>query len=91
MKWPSIDESVSLCICLLTVACNREMQTFFLAISYWGGKKISGSVSGSKFNCAARVGSDDLGYGLGSGFTLKPVISYTIVYKLIVHYTQCWM
>ncbi len=28
MKWPSLDESVSLCICLLTVACNREMQPF---------------------------------------------------------------
>ncbi len=30
-------------------------------------KKIDfgfGSSSGSKFNCAARVGSDDLGYGL---------------------------
>ncbi len=34
-------------------------------------KKTSGS--GSKFNCAARVGSDDLGYGPGSGFSLKPV------------------
>ncbi len=31
MKWPSLDESVSLCICLLNVACNREMQPFF----YW--------------------------------------------------------
>ncbi len=29
MKWQSLDESVSLCICLLTVACNREMQLFF--------------------------------------------------------------
>ncbi len=33
---------------------------------YWlfvvGEKNISGS--GSKFNCAAQVGSDDLGYGL---------------------------
>ncbi len=39
-------------------------------------KKTSGS--GFKFNCAARVGSgrvgsDDLGYGPGSGFILKPV------------------
>ncbi len=32
-----------------------------------------GSGSGSKFNCAARVGSDDLGYGPGTGFSLKPV------------------
>ncbi len=37
-----------------------------------------GSGSGSKFNCAARVGSgrvgsDDLGYGPGSGFRFEPV------------------
>ncbi len=29
--------------------------------------------SGSKLNCAARVGSDDLGYGPGSGFSFEPV------------------
>ncbi len=60
MKWLSFDESVSLCICLLTVACNRQMQPFkkknsLVGYSLWEGKKISGS--GSKFNCAARVGS----------------------------------
>ncbi len=32
-----------------------------------------GSGSGSKFNCAARVGSDNLGYGPGSGFSFEPV------------------
>ncbi len=38
MKWPSLDESVSLCICLLTVACNRKISLcFFLAIGC-GGK-----------------------------------------------------
>ncbi len=36
-----------------------------------GGDFRSGS--GSKFNCAARVGSDDLGYGPGSGFSFEPV------------------
>ncbi len=64
MKWPSLDESVSLCICLLTVACNREMQPFLLLLAIrCGGKKYFGfgSGSGSKLNCAARVGSDDLG------------------------------
>ncbi len=50
-KWPSLDESVSLCIYLLTVACNREMQTFFLFVV--GGKNISGS-------------GQVLGYGPGS-------------------------
>ncbi len=34
-----------------------------------------GSSSGYKFNCAARVRSDDLGYGPGSGF--KPVQTST--------------
>ncbi len=45
MKRPSLDESVSLCICLLTVACNREMQPFFnlLAIRCGGGGNISGT------------------------------------------------
>ncbi len=36
-----------------------------------GGDFRSGS--GSKFNCATRVGSDDLGYGPGSGFSFEPV------------------
>ncbi len=31
----------------------------------------------AKFNCAAQVGSDDLGYGPGSGFSLKPVQTST--------------
>ncbi len=38
-----------------------------------GGDILS---SGSKLNCAAQVGSvgsDDLGYGPGSGFNFKPV------------------
>ncbi len=40
------------------------------------GRGDFGSGSGSKFNCAARVGrvgSDDLGYGPGSGFSFEPV------------------
>ncbi len=56
--------------------------TFFLFFCYslWGGGGVGdfGSGSGSKFNCAARVGSgrvgsDDLGYGPGSGFSFEPV------------------
>ncbi len=43
MKWPSLDESVSLCICLLTVACNREMQPFFLLAIHCGEGKDFGS------------------------------------------------
>ncbi len=85
MNWPSLDESFSLHICLLTVACNREIQhififcilIFLLAIRC-EKKKTSGS--GSKFNCgvgSGRVGSDDLGYRLGSGFSLKPVQTST--------------
>ncbi len=71
MKWPSLEESVALCICLLTVARNREMQPFCFWLFVVGGGVISGS--GSKLNCATRVGSDDLGYGPGSGFNFKPV------------------
>ncbi len=29
MKWPSLDESFSVCSWLLTVACNSEMQRVF--------------------------------------------------------------
>ncbi len=80
LKWPSLDEYVSLCICLLTIACNREIKPlfflFFLAVLCGGGGGLSGP--GSKCNCAAWVGlgqvrSDDIRYRLGSGFSLKPV------------------
>ncbi len=52
---------------LLAIRCEKKKKDFGF-----------GSGSGSKFNCAARVGSgrvgsDDLGYGPGSGFSLKPV------------------
>ncbi len=51
---------------------------FLLAIRWGGGGGDFGSGSGSKFNCAARVGSgrvgsDNLGYGPGSGFSFEPV------------------
>ncbi len=50
--------------------------SFFFVIRVGGG--YFGSGSGSKFNCATRVGSgrvgsDDLGYGPGSGFSFEPV------------------
>ncbi len=39
-------------------ACNREMQYFsFFFLFVMGGGGDFGSGSGSKFNCAARVGS----------------------------------
>ncbi len=55
---------------------------FFLLAIRWGGGGDLGSGSGSKFNCAAqvgsgRVGSDDLGYGPGSGFSFEPVQTST--------------
>ncbi len=51
---------------------------FFVIRCGAGGGGDFGSGSGSKFNCAARVGSgrvgsDDLGYGPGSGFSFEPV------------------
>ncbi len=57
-----------------------------------GGGGDFGSGSGSKFNCAARVGSgrvgsDDLGYGPGSGFSFEPVQTST-VYTVYTHVVQ---
>ncbi len=34
MKWPSLDESFSVCSCLLTVACNSEIQRVFFLVGY---------------------------------------------------------
>ncbi len=50
---------------------------FFFWLFVGGGGDL-GSGSGSKFNRAARVGSgrvgsDNLGYGPGSGFSFEPV------------------
>ncbi len=55
-----------------------QPSSFFFVIRCGGGGGVFGSGSGSKFNCAARVGSgrvgsDDLGYGPGSGFSFEPV------------------
>ncbi len=69
-------------------ACNGEMQPFSFVIRCGAGGGGGGggvylylgdfgSGSGSKFNCAARVGSDDLGYGTGSGFSFEPVQTST--------------
>ncbi len=82
MKWPTLDESVSFFICLLIVACNHEMQPCLLAIRCGGGGIVFGfgSGSGSTFNCASRVGSDNLGYGPGSGFNFKPVQTSSSLY-----------
>ncbi len=60
--------------------CN--LFPYFFSYSLWGGGDF-GSGSGSKFNCAARVGSgrvgsDDLGYGPGSGFSFEPVQTSTL-------------
>ncbi len=52
---------------------------FFFSWLFVGGGGDFGSGSGSKFNCRAdplgsgRVGSDNLGYGPGSGFSFEPV------------------
>ncbi len=57
-------------------ACNREMQpfSFFFCYSLWG--VISGRVRALNLTVplgSGRVGSDDLGYGPGSGFSFEPV------------------
>ncbi len=50
---------------------------FFFSWLFVGGGGGGDFGSGSKFNCAARVGSDDLGYGPGSGFSFEPVQTST--------------
>ncbi len=73
---------------------------FFLFVMGGGGD--FGSGSGSKFNCAARVGSgwvgsDDLGYGPGSGFSFEPVQTSIIQSgrtskrSPIIHQPQIWL
>ncbi len=60
-------------------ACNREMQPFsFCLVGYslcvWGG--ISGWVRALNLTVplgSGRAGSDNLGYGPGSGFSFEPV------------------
>ncbi len=71
--------------------CNL-FPLFFLLLLWGGGGEGEGdfgSGSGSKFNCAARVGSgrvgsDDLGYGPGSGFSFEPVQSSSMYANLII-------
>ncbi len=55
--------------------------SFFFFLFVMGGGGDFGSSSGSKFNCAARVGSgsDDLGYGPGSDFSFEPVQTSTLL------------
>ncbi len=95
MKWLSLDESVSLCIYSLTIACNREMQPFFFFLIGYSmlGKTYFrfGSGSGSKFNCAARVGSDEIGYGPGLASILSPcrLLKQTQEVLIIQMYRHC--
>ncbi len=61
-------------------ACNREMQAFSFLVGYslWGG--ISGRVRALNLTVplgSGWVGSDNLGYGPGSGFSFEPVQTST--------------
>ncbi len=50
--------------------------SFFFSYSLWGGGGISGRVRALNLTVplgSGRVGSDDLGYGPGSGFSFEPV------------------
>ncbi len=72
VKWQSLDESVSL---HAIVKCNLFP---FFCYSLWdgGGGGISGRVRALNLTVllgSGRVGSDDLGYGPGSGFSFEPV------------------
>ncbi len=67
-------------------ACNREMQPFsFFFVGYSLGGGISGRVRALNLTVplgSGRVGSDNLGYGPGSGFSFEPVQTS----KLQIHY-----
>ncbi len=57
---------------------NHEIHFFFFKYAIRCEKiKDFGSGLGSKFNSATRVGSDELRYGPGSVFSLKPVQTST--------------
>ncbi len=66
-------------------ACNREIKPFsfffLLAIRWGGGGGISGRVRALNLTVplgSGRVGSDNLGYGPGSGFSFEPVQTSTL-------------
>ncbi len=68
-------------------ACNREMQPFsfffFVGYSLGGeGGGISGRVRALNLTVplgSGRVGSDNLGYGPGSGFSFEPVQTSSLI------------
>ncbi len=74
-------------------ACNHEMQPFsFFLVGYslWGGGGGGGGVISGRVRAlnltvplgSGRVGSDDLGYGPGSGFSFEPVQTVYIRAKI---------
>ncbi len=72
---------------------------FLVSCCLSGGGGDFGSGSGSKFNCAARVGSGQVRRSrvrAGSGFSFEPVQTST-VYTVYTHVVQsmfvsrCWM
>ncbi len=58
-----------------------QLFSFFFCYSLWGGGGgVSGRVRALNLTVllgSGRVGSDDLGYGPGSGFSFEPVQSST--------------
>ncbi len=71
---------------------HREMQSFsFFFYSLWAVGVISGRVRALNLTVplgSGRVGSDDLGYGPGSGFSFEPVqtsTTWTDLLKMQIH------
>ncbi len=86
-------------------ACNREMQPFslfFFVIRCGAGRGCDfGPGSGSKFNCAARVGSGRVGRSrVRAGFGLQfwaradlysgPPLRREELQELMLHQYRCW-
>ncbi len=60
--------------------CNLFPFFFLVGYSLWGGGGISGRVRALNLTVplgSARVGSDNLGYGPGSGFSFEPMQTST--------------
>ncbi len=82
-------------------ACNREMQPFsFFFVGYslggGGGGGISGRVRALNLTVplgSGRVGSDNLGYGPGSGFSFEPVQTSSAYCKVtaLLHNVHTYM
>ncbi len=64
----------------ITISAENQLKNSESICAWFkAGRMLTNLNWRSKCNCAARVGSDDLGYVPGSGFSLKPVQTSSLV------------